>query len=301
MKRREFLAGTAVAAGSFVILGKGITAWSEVDAARRAKLERIAILSLCFNPVLKRAEHPDDANRTLDILDLPAMVVARYGVRRVEFQHTDFASTEDAYLAEFKHRMEQARAQFNQINLEFRELNVSSPDPVLRAESVDLSKRWVDHAVRLGCPRVMVNPGRLEPEVRPAAFAALKAIAAYAKPKGVFITLENKDNGNPRAPQASWQVVVEAIKAAGLWANPDVGNFPNEKEREAGLRVLYRLTAGSSHCHYDPAKYSEAMAIHISKEAGYTGIYAVEADASINGPDPYASVKTILEELLRDI
>ena len=288
-------------AGSFAILGSSTMARSEADAARKAKLERIAILSLCFNPVLRRPEHPNDANRTLDILDLPAMVATRYGVHRVEFQHTDFASTEETYLDEFKHRMEQARTRFNQINLEFRELNVSSPDPVLRAESVDLCKRWVDHAVRLGCPRVMVNPGRLEPEVRPAAFQALKAIAAYAKPKGIFITLENKDNGNPRSPQASWQVVVEAIKAAGLWANPDVGNFPNEKEREDGLRVLYKLTAGSSHCHYDPSKYSEANAIQISKEAGYKGIYAVEADASINGPDTYASVKTILEELLRDI
>lgn len=301
MKRRAFLVGTAAAAGSFAILGAGRAARGEEQAARKAKLERIAILSLCFRPVLKSVEHANDASKTLDILDLPAMVAARYGVHRVEFQHTDFASTENDCLDEFKRRMEQARSRFNQINLEFRELNVSSPDAVLRAEAVDLAKRWVDHAVRLGCPRVMVNPGGLEPEVRPAAFAALKAIAGYARPKGIFITLENKDTGNPKARQASWEVVVEAIQAAGLRANPDVGNFPNEQAREAGLRVLYRLTAGSSHCHYDPAKYSEARAIEISKEVGYKGIYAIEADASINGPDPYASVQTILDELLRDI
>ena len=147
----------------------------------------------------------------------------------------------------------------------------------------------------------MVNPGGLEPEVRPAAFAALKAIENYAKPKGVFITLENKDTGNPANPEASWEVVVEAIKAAGLWANPDVGNFPSEEARAAGLRELYTITAGSSHCHYNPAKYSEADAIRISKEVGYKGMYSVEADARVNGPDPYASVRTILEELLRDI
>jgi sugar phosphate isomerase/epimerase len=299
MKRRDFIINSAAAAGSFAILqGAGTLSG---QAPNQPKLNRIAIMSRCFNPVLKSAAHPDDPKHTLDILEAPGMIAERYGVHRVEFQHTDFASTEPEYLDEFKSRMRMAKSQINQINLEFRELNVSSPDQVLRVEAIDLSKKWVDHAVALGCPRVMVNPGGLQPEVRPAAIDALKAIERYAKPKGVFITLENKDDGPSPTPRATWEVIVEVIKAAGLWANPDVGNFPSQQARAAGLRAMYPLTSGSSHCHYNPAQYSEADAIKISKEVGYKGLFSIEAEASVNGPDPYVSVQTILDELLRDI
>jgi hypothetical protein len=217
----------------------------------------------------------------------------------------------------------------NQINLEFGPLNISATDPVVRLETVDLTKRWVDHAAMLGCPRVMVNQGTLAPEVRQAAIDTLKTINAYAKSKKVFITMENRGFGGggpgrggatgtsatstnappptaersaapPRPSPASWEVVVEVIKASGISANPDIGNFPNEEARAAGLRILYPLSSGSSHCHYNPERYSEAAAIQISKEVGYKGLYSIEASAN-NGPDPYVAVQTILDEIVKDL
>ena len=93
---------------------------------------------------------------------------------------------------------------------------------------------------------------------------------------------------------------MEVIKAAGIYANPDIGNFPDEEARAAGLRVMYPMSSGSSHAHYNPERYSEANAVKISKEVGYKGLYSIEASAN-NGPDPYSAVQTILDELLRDI
>ena len=90
------------------------------------------------------------------------------------------------------------------------------------------------------------------------------------------------------------------LKATGAYANPDIGNFPDEASRAAGLRVMYPLSSGSSHAHYAPERYSETAAIQISKEVGYKGLYSVEASRN-NGPDPYAAVQTIVEELLKDI
>ena len=299
MKRRDFMIGSAVAVGSSAMFAGAGKLWGQTPD--RAKLDRIAVMSRCFNPVLKSAAHPDDPRKTLDILDFPGMVADRYGVHHVEFQHSDFTSTETGYLDEFRNRLQKSKSQMNQINLEFGPLNISSPDPILRLETIDLTKRWVDHAATLGCPRVMLNQGTLALEVRPAAIEALKTIDRYAKSKTVFITMENKDDGSPAAyPRPPWEVVVEVIKAAGIWANPDVGNFPDETSRAAGLRALYPLSSGSSHCHYNPDRYSEANAITISKEAGYKGLYSIEAEVN-NGPDPYASVQTILGELLRDI
>jgi sugar phosphate isomerase/epimerase len=147
----------------------------------------------------------------------------------------------------------------------------------------------------------MLNQGPLAPEMRPVAIEALKTIDRYAKTKKVIITLENRDDGGQgEFPRAPWEVVVEVIKSTGLWANPDVGNFPNQQARAAGLRALYPLSSGSSHCHYNPDQFSEADAIRISKEVGYKGLYSIEAE-KYNGPDPYVSVQTILDELLRDI
>ena len=314
MKRREFLIGSAIAAGSGRVWGQ---------RADQAKLDRIAIMSLCFNPIIKSAAHPDDPKRTLEILDLPDMIVERYGVHRVEMQHSHFASTESAYLEEFRGRMKKAKSQMNQINVEFGTLNVSATDPVLRVETIDLTKKWIDHAVILGCPRIMVNQGTLAPEVRQTAIDTLKTINAYGKTKKVYITMENRGGGGggrggragappaatpgnasaaapPRPPSPSWEVVVEVIKASGIWANPDVGNFPDEEARAAGLRAMYPLSSGSSHCHYNPERYNEANAIKISKEVGYKGLYSIEASAN-NGPDPYTAVQTILDELLKDI
>jgi hypothetical protein len=315
MKRREFLIGSAIAAGSGGVWGQH---------PDQSKLDRIAIMSLCFNPVIKSAAHPDDPKRTLDILDFPDMIAERYGVHHAELQHSHFASTEPAYLDEFRARLKKAKSQMNQINVEFGPLNISSPDPVLRLETIDLTKRWIDHAVMLGCPRVMVNQGTLAPEVRQDAIDTLKTIGAFAKAKKVFVTMENRGGGGggrggragagagittpgsasadvpPRPVPPSWEVVVEVIKASGIFANPDVGNFPDEEARAAGLRAMYPLSSGSSHCHYNPERYNEANAIKISKEVGYKGLYSIEAGGN-NGPDPYAAVQNILDELLRDI
>jgi hypothetical protein len=46
------------------------------------------------------------------------------------------------------------------ICLEFEALHISSPDPALRLETIHLTKRWIDHAVELGCARVMVVTSR---------------------------------------------------------------------------------------------------------------------------------------------
>lgn len=163
MRRREFLIGSAIAG------------WGQTPDG--VKLDRIAIMTLCFGSVLKSG--------ALDILDTPQMIADRYGVHHVEVQHSHFPSTEPSYLKEFRARVAKAKSQMNQICLEFGPLNISSPDLVLRVETIDLTKKWIDHAVELGCPRVMVNQGTLAPEVRQTAIATLKTIGDYGKSQSV--------------------------------------------------------------------------------------------------------------------
>ena len=291
MKRRDFLMGGAAA--------MGYAARPAAGAPDRAKLDRLAVMTLSFSSILKNAAHPNDPARTLDILDVPQLLADKYGIHHVEFQHTHFAFTEQAYLKEVSARLKKAKSQMNQICLEFGPLNISSPDPVLRLETIDLTKQWIEHARAVGCPRVMLNQGTLAPDVVETAIATVKTIGDYGKSRNVFVTLENRGHSLP-AQTAGWDVIVKVIKAAGIHANPDTGNFPDEETRAAGLRAMYPLSSGSSHAHYAPERYSEANAIKISKEVGYKGLYSIEAVKS-NGPDPYTAVQTIVDELLKDI
>jgi hypothetical protein len=115
------------------------------------------------------------------------------------------------------------------------------------------------------------------------------------------VYLDAPPPGAPAPPtSANWEGLVDVLKPTGAYANPDIGNFPDDASRAAGLRVMYPLSSGSSHAHYAPERYSEAAAIQISREVGYKGLYSVEASRN-NGPDPYAAVQTIVEELLKDI
>jgi hypothetical protein len=162
----------------------------------------------------------------------------------------------------------------------------------------------------------------------------LKTIKAYADAKKVMVTVENRDDppgyvsstvrdgggrhgaaGAPRSaaggapnsaaaaptarpPEHTWEDEVHLIRAAGVWANPDVASFPDSAAREAGLRVMYAM-ATSSHFKYMPNLFDSARAIQISKEVGYKGLYSIEAEPLT--PQPYPFVQTILDVLLRNL
>jgi sugar phosphate isomerase/epimerase len=261
--------------------------WAQTpDPARAAKLARIAILTLNFQNVLKSPERP---NGTIDLMDVPDMFADQFGVHYVEVFCSHFLSTESSYFKAFSDRVKKAKSKINQISLGGLSIvSMSAPDPALRLETVDLTKQWIDHAVELECPRVMVNQGTLDEDVREDAIKALKAMADYGRSRQVAVTLET------RGGTLGWEVLVDAIKRAGAYANPDTGNFPTEEARHAGLRAMYPLASGSSHVHYAPERWSLPDAIKISKEVGYNGIYAIEG----SGPDPYATTQTIIDALL---
>jgi hypothetical protein len=291
MNRREFLIASAATAAA-----SAVNTWGQSHPEYdKAKLERIGILSLNFDKVLKSPAHPDDPKRTLDFMDFPDMCAERYGVHWVEPYSTHFLSTDPPYLKEFLGRVKKAHSKINQISVGALSLNMSEPTLEKRLEAIDLTKQWIDHCALMECPRIQINQGSLAPEVREEATKALKDMTDYGKSKKpvVHVTLETRGGNIP------WQTLVDVIKAAGAWTNPDCGNFPDEEARHAGLRVMYPMSSGSSHVHYDPERWSLPDAIAVSKEVGYTGIYAIEASVPKNGADGYEATQTILDALVK--
>ncbi len=326
MKRREFLIGAAAAAG----LASSRRSWGQVRD--QAKLTRVAIMSLSFNSILKNQAQPDNPARTLDIMDLGEMYADRYGVHNVEMQHSHFPPepVDAGYLKALRERLAKTTSQITNINLEFGPQNISAADPALRQQAVDRTKQWIDYAVVLGCPRIMVNQGAPTPENKADAIAALKAMGDYGKSKNVMIAMENRGSGagrrgapaggapgvapavppptpvpaaTPTVPPGppAYILLVEIIKGSGTYANCDIGNFPDQETQHAGMRAMFPLTDGNCHVKINPARYDLPAALALTKELGYRGLYSIESGGSAGGADPHENVQRIYDVLLANI
>lgn len=309
MNRREFLIGSTVA------VGVARRVWGQTPTPDPAKLARLAIMTYSFDRIIHVQGRPEEAGRTLDLFDVPDMFADRYHVHNVEVQHDHFGSTEPSVLKEFRARLAKAKSQVSNINLEFEEMNISSPDPVLRAQAVDLTKRWIDHAVELGSPRVMVNQGRPTPETKDVAIAALKIMGDYGKSKGVKVSMEPRGGGGfgrgrgrggqPAAsapegppPPPPYILLTEIIKASGTYANVDLGNFGDQDVQHAGMRAMFPYTVGNTHVKLNPARYDLPAALALAKELGYKGLYSIEA---VGQGDPYENVQKIYDALVANL
>jgi xylose isomerase-like TIM barrel protein len=253
MRRREFLVGAAAAAG-LVSARRG---WAQVRD--QAKLERVAIMSLCFGRILKNPSEPDNAARTLDIMDLPQMYVDRYGVHNIEMQHSHFPSTDAAFLKDFSARVTKAKSRISNINLEFGPQNISAADPALRQQALDRTKEWIDYAVLLGCPRIMVNQGAPTRENKAVAVETLKAMGDYGKSKKIMVAMENRGGGGGRgrggtagAPGAAAPGAPEPGAAAPPLAAPPAGTPAASPATPAG----------------PPAEPAYVLLVEIIKESG---------------------------------
>lgn len=199
MKRRDFLVGTAAGMVTAAGFARPARAADIGQARKQAALDRISIMSLNFQSILKVPDVPSTPERTLDFFDYATMIADTYGVHKVEFQHYHLASLEPTYLKELRARVEKAKSQVQQINLEFSDLNFSAPRVRDRLLAIDLTKMFVDHAVTLGAKRVMVNQGG--PQGQPThenkvyGIPTLKTMVDYGKSKGIIVSVETRGGG----------------------------------------------------------------------------------------------------------
>ena len=299
MKRREFLI-SAAAAG--VVAGTR-SVWAQPPAgAKPSTLDRISIMTLNFQRMLKVPDVQDNPERTLELFDIAQMIADKYGVHKVEFQHYHIPSTEPSYLKELRSRIEKSKSRMTQINLEFGALNMSAPQQRDRLMAIDLTKMWVDHAVMLGAQRVMINQGQPTQDNKSYGIPTLKTMADFGRSKGIIVSVETRGGGGGRGRGAAtdaaappppppppgpvvWALLAEIIKGAGAYANVDVGgaNAANQEELHACLKTMFPMTAGSMHTRVN-TRWDLAAAIRfLEGELGYKGLYTIEASNGHEG------------------
>ena len=200
MNRREFFRTTAAGVAGLATTRAGWAAqavdpkvdWKKI---RQSTLDRIAIMTLNFQSILKVPDTQDNPNRTLELFDIGEMLADTYGVHKVEFQHYHLASVEPSYFRDLKAKLEKARSRATQINLEFSGLNISAPQQRDRLLAIDLTKMWIDHAVTLGAQRVMINQGQPTQENKVHSIPTLKAMVDYGKSKNIIVSVETRGGG----------------------------------------------------------------------------------------------------------
>jgi hypothetical protein len=212
MNRREFLMSAAAAAG-VVSFRTGWAQGASQPKVKQSTLDRIAIMTLNFQRLLKVPDEQDSPERTLELLDIGQMLADRYGVHKVEFQHYHLASTEPSYLKELRARLEKSQSRATQINLEFGNLNISAPRLRDRLMAIDLTKQWVDHAVLMGAQRVMINQGQPTHENKANGIPALKAMTDYGKSKGIIVSVETRGGGGGRGNRGAGTETTPAAPA----------------------------------------------------------------------------------------
>jgi hypothetical protein len=317
MKRRDFLMGAAAVAPVLAGFTRSAIAQGAPDqaapldngapaAVSAAKLARISIMTYNFTSRLKLEGQAQNPDRILDLFDIPQLFADNYGVHNVELQHSHFASTETSYLKELRARIEKVKSRMSQINVEFGQMTVSAADPVQRDQAIDLTMRWVDHAVILNCPRVMINQGQLTPTTKAQATAALRLMSDYAKTKGVKISVETRVVGqgggagvrgrgdNPIAavapPPASglplsapggppaWELVKEVVEGSGTYSNVDIGNImaPDQASLHMVIKGLFPSSSGNMHMKLSPNWDLATVVRFTNNELGYKGLYSIE-------------------------
>jgi len=326
MRRREFL--MTAAAGVTAVAGLNRMTWAQgrgnppdwsadpgkPSSANPAKLARISIMTLNFNPILKLATAtappanpnptaPPPIPRTLEVFDIAQMLVDVYGVHNIEYQHSHILSTEPSYLKDLRAHIEKSKSRMQQINLEFgNAMTISAPDPVGRAQAIDLTKRWVDHAVILNCPKLMVNQGQLSQENKEYAIVALKAMGDYARSKGVKISMETRGAGGgnrgrvdapgaagvpapalppppPPAPAGppAWVLLKEIIEKSNTYSNVDIGGVgaPSQEALHDAVKALLPTNSGQTHIKVSP-NWDLATFVKYHESLGYKGLYTIE-------------------------
>src|SRR5881296_1084568 len=318
MRRREFLMTAVAAAG---IGGtRGIRAQGP-SGIKPSTLDRISIMTLNFQRMLKLPDLPDAPERTLELFDVPEMLADKYGVHKVEFQHYHIPSTEPSFLRELRGQIEKRQSRMTQINLEFGALNMSAPELRNRLMAIDLTKMWVDHAVMLGAQRVMINQGQPTHENKAYGIPTLKAMADYGRSKGIIVSVETRGGGGgnrgagggaargaapgaaaaaptaaptpspaPTGPPpltglAAWTLLAEILKGAGSYSNVDVGGAgaANQEELHTCLKMLFPMTAGTMHTRVNPRWDLATATKFLEHELGYKGLYTIESSGGHEG------------------
>ena len=271
-----------------------------------APRERLAIASYSLRSLLpsRRRNAPDPTPAKMDIKELPAYIVKRYNLRKLELLGQHLPSTEPAYLEEYRQALTAAGVTIVNIPTNVG-ASFYDPDPARRATAVENSKKWIGAAVALGSPsvRLHIQGAGGAPQDAGLAAESLIAVAQYGESQNVVINLENDD---PTTEDAFFIVtVIDQVKSPWLRALPDFCNSMlkgDEKVNYDAVTAMFRRAYNISHVKDAETDHGKvfhvdlARTFAIAKESGYKGYFSIEFEGE---GDPVEGVQKLVDASIR--
>jgi sugar phosphate isomerase/epimerase len=242
-------------------------------------MNKVCVSSWSFHNLFTSTRYPDAPvpEKDMDILDFPEMVADRFHVHNVEVVSKHLLSTESSYFAEFRERLRRARARLINIPVDIAELwdqpSISSPEESVRAHALGLYMPWVEYAAELGSECIRCDPGILNPDDPSATIDSYKKLVARGRSRNIEIIVENHGKASAYPHE-----LVKILQASGAGALPDIGNFPDNDTRVRGLKEMFPLAKNICHAKFEPEVFDFDQCIGIAKDAGFQGVYSIEAD-----------------------
>jgi sugar phosphate isomerase/epimerase len=295
MKRRDFLKGSAAAAGGLLAVPEG------AGAARDGPPFEISLAEWSFHRMLRAG--------TLKHRYFPRLARERFGLRAVEYVSTLFEGKgEDRdEVADLASRAAGAGVRSLLIMVD-REGDLGDPDEAARARAVDNHRKWLDAARALGCHSIRVNAAsRGTPEEQRALAAdGLSRLTALAAPLQLNVIVENHGG---LSSNGSWLAsVIRAVNQPNCGTLPDFGNFNlgdgTWYDRYQGVKELMPFAKAVSAKSNDFDEQGNETGtdyrrmLRIVLDAGYHGHVGIEYEGErLPEPDGVEATKRLLERV----
>jgi len=180
---------------------------------------------------------------------------------------------------------------------------LTKADADARRQQVELIRKWVDIAEKIGASQLRVFAGKPPQGVAVAPAAAwatesLKQAVSYAGSRGIVIAIENHSGVTQQADVLLR--MVKDVDSPWFGINLDTGNFLERQHEQIAACVRYAVSAHIKTKMMDAEKRAEGADLdrvfRIFAEGGYRGYVALEDSV---GPDPFTSVPPVLREMAR--
>ena len=178
--------------------------------------------------------------------------------------------------------------------------HMAQPTPELRAAEVEMVRKWLDVAERLGASHMRIFGGSVpkdatEDQAVAWAVETLKRAAEEAGKLG--ITLGVEDDGGITTNADRTVEIVKKADSPWVGVNLDIGNFPDDAYRQIEMCSPYATNVHfKSEVHV--AKKAEptdmGRVLGILTRAGYRGYVALEHEAA---SDPRAEVPKLIAQM----
>ncbi len=234
---------------------------------------------------------------------------------------SDYRTTVMNLAKELKKRSDEAGME-NVLLMVDRDGELADPDPVKRAEAIEVHKIWMDAAALMGAHSIRANLFGVEDpaEWHKVSVASLKELATYGASKGVSIIIEN--HGGLSSDGEKLAAVMREVNMPTCGTLPDFGNFCLKREGGErwgapcveeydiykGIAELMPFAKGVSAKSYNfdeagnETKLDYKRIMQIVQDSGFTGYVGVEYEGPLEDPkEGIALTKTLVEKSISQL